>query len=290
MFWVDKQPVYPSRFPDGECNLSRFERLSPWASSGSERISLEPRQGYPTATTLTMKWESDADLITLMLLRRRYPNLTNLNILFLPYSREDRDAAGQSGCSLRYIGEFIQSLGFKSITITDPHSDLSLAYLGETAKSHYPFSPFAIMDELGETQESVVILFPDAGAQKRYGKIWGDFDQMVGFKNRDFHTGKITSYELAGGSKATGKTVLIVDDLCSYGGTFMAAGNALTEFDPKKVVLLVTHCEDSITKGHVFDIDSPIGHVITTDSLLTAYGPGQHQLPYSRLTVIELPK
>lgn len=268
MIWVNGQPLEVKRFPDGEVNA----------------IGTNPVRETGT-NTITFKWESDGDLVTLMLLKKKYNWLTNLSILFLPYSREDRDENGGSDCSLRYIGEFIQSLGFERITVMDPHSDLTLAYLGIKARATYPQMEFSVAIQ---GIEDPIILFPDAGAQKRYGKMWGAFDSIVGFKTRDFQTGKITGYDIAGSKLTNLRNVIIVDDLCSYGGTFMAAARALSECcDPMSITLLVTHCEYSIFKGGIFKPDTPINHVITTDSIITA---GSAPVGPSALTVIELPK
>lgn len=271
MIWINGQVLEIKRFPDGEVNIAGTNPLN--------------CVGVSSGMTLTWKWESDSDLITLLLLKKRYPFLNTLNILFLPYSREDRDAEGGSNCSLRYIGEFVQSLGFGHINVVDPHSDLTLAYLGIKAHSSYPVVEFT---QAIQGIEKPIIMFPDAGAQKRYGKLWGSFEHIVGHKTRDFYTGKITGYEVAGGEMVNLRNIVIVDDLCSYGGTFMAAGNELREhFDPRSITLLVTHCEYSIFKGSIFEPETPINRVITTDSIITEesspVGP-------SALTVIELPK
>lgn len=270
MFWIKGQRVIEKTFPDGEKNIWGFE-----VEGGRYSMTESP--------TLVWRWNSDADLITLMLLKKCYPNFKYLTIQFLPYGREDRDGQGGSNCSLRYIGEFIQTLGFDQITVYDPHSDLTLAYLGTKAKALYPnrlIRPFLRLSSLGEPvvgADDTIAMFPDAGAQKRYGKLWGMFPQIVGNKTRDFKTGKITGYSISGGELARGKRVVIVDDLCAYGGTFMAAGDALRPFGPAKVVLVVTHCEDSIFQGKLFSADSPIDQIITTDSLVSS-DPGDHHL------------
>jgi ribose-phosphate pyrophosphokinase len=272
MFWVyGGRRIIEKTFPDGEKNILGFQ-------VESTVNDFEMTQ----SSQLTWKWESDADFITLMLLKRFYPNFRNLRILFLPYSREDRGPEGSSCCSLRYIGEFIQQLGFESIQVFDPHSDLTLAYLGTKAFSTYPIE---LLRAAGGIEDPIV-MFPDAGAAKRYGKLWGEFPQIVGNKVRDFKTGKITGYSVEC-SSVNLRNVIIVDDLCSYGGTFMAAGKALREHcDPHSITLIVTHCERSIFKGDIFKQGSPINHVLTTDSLLDA----EEAEGMEDLTVIELSK
>lgn len=229
---------------------------------------------------VTLRWESDEDLIHLMLFKKYYPKHEHLTIMYMPYARMDRDSNGGSSCSLRWIAEFIKGLGWKDIAVIDPHSDLTLAYLGEQSRSIYPFTALPGNYDL--------IMFPDAGAQKRYGSmpLFKSHQQIVGNKVRDFQTGKITGYSLNAGDKAlSNKKILIVDDLCSYGGTFMQAGEALKAIGAASVDLMVSHCEYSIFDGKIFKEGSPINHVYTTDSLL----PTKEHWPINSDRLFQLP-
>lgn len=210
-----------------------------------------------------LRWESDKDLISLLLLKSvlNFKDLY-LTIQYMPYSRMDRGENG-SRCSLRYIGEFVKALGFKWIQVIDPHSDLTLAYLGENTSAIYPFQetfrePF---------EQTDIVLFPDAGAAKRYSDVWKGV-QLVANKKRDFATGKILGYNIENSSLVAGKHITIVDDLCSKGTTFLYAGKALKEAGAKVVDLVVTHCEDSIHSGELLKPGSPINLIYTTNSLL----------------------
>lgn len=228
---------------------------------------------------LVFKWVNDISLVELMFvtkqLKHKYPNMSLiLKILYMPYSRMDRDIDGTSNCSLRYIGEFIQSLGFDDITVVDPHSDLTLAYLGTNSKYYYPFTNQYFKDA-SISPETYIVMFPDAGAQKRYGsmELFKQYQQIVGFKERDFKTGNITSFKLVGSLLDTEYKILIVDDLCSKGTTFLFAANALKEYGFKDISLLVTHCEDTIFNGELLRDSSPINTIYTTNTLLTKNHP-----------------
>ena len=293
MFFTHGEVITETTFPDGTKNISGFKLgKKPLIS-----VFFPPDQ---MMSNLLWKWESDEDLITLMLLKKCYPGFQYLTILYLPYGREDRDISGGSKCSLRYICEFIKGLNFRSIEVVDPHSDLTLAYLGENAFGSYPKEhilsalgklslPLSLETKLAGHGKSpvhnYVVMFPDAGAQKRYGKIWSEFPQIVGVKNRDFATGKITSYSVINGELAKGKEVIIIDDICSYGGTFMAAAQTLKAFHPKRIILAVTHCENSILKGDLLKPHSPVDHVIITDSLFSDLA---YLYPQIQMTIIPL--
>ncbi len=257
MFFTDYGQILESSFPCGEKNVNDFKVMG---------------HSLLAASNIKWKWESDSELITLMLIKKLYPNILTLTIFYLPYGRADRNEKGGSSCSLRYVGDFIQSLGFEKITVLDPHSDLSIAYLGESACSYYPKSELLTGLGVNYTPKNSVVMFPDSGAQKRYGKAWYGYLHVLGSKTRDFRDGKLTGYSIADGVPAEGKHVIIVDDICSYGGTFILASNAIRKFNPLSVALVVTHCEDSIFNGDVLKAGSPIDLVVTTNSLITKEG------------------
>jgi ribose-phosphate pyrophosphokinase len=256
-------PLIISTFPNGELNMAKIEEQA------LEHIK-NPNRPYSHIGIITFKYETDADLMTLYFLSQLpviKSFVNTLDIAYMPYSRMDRGGYSSSDCTLRYVAQMIQSMNFKNITVCDPHSDLTLAYLGTNATAYYPFD-----GRIGDTasHSKVIIMFPDAGAQKRYAgmECFKPYKQIVGNKVRDFKTGKIVSYEVPEGALVKGKSVSIIDDLCSYGGTFKLAGDALRKFNPNFISLMVSHCEKSIFKGVLFNKDSPLDKIITTNSII----------------------
>lgn len=78
--------------------------------------------------------------------------------------------------------------------------------------------------------------------------------------------------ELVGADKVAGSTVLIVDDICSRGGTFTHTAKALKDAGADEIYLYVTHCENTIRDGSVLT-DGLITHVFTSDSIFR----GEHE-------------
>ncbi|QGQ95640.1 ribose-phosphate pyrophosphokinase [Paenibacillus psychroresistens] len=218
---------------------------------------------------VAFKYENDSDLIKLMFIKN-YLDDRNLKaaliIYYMPYSRMDR-VEGSSVFTLKYVANFINSLSFEKVTLIEPHSDVSLALINKsTAK--YPSIELLIrvIAETGFNIEQDYLFFPDAGAQKRYSKVKG-YKQLVGFKVRDFQTGEIKKLDIVGHVDHKNFKVIIVDDLCSYGGTFMMSAEKLKEAGADKVYLLVGHCEKSIYKGKILETDL-IDQVFTTNTML----------------------
>lgn len=88
-----------------------------------------------------------------------------------------------------------------------------------------------------EKMENIAIAFPDAGAQKRFGKALSEYEQIVCDKVRDGDKRIIRVSE----GDPTGKHVVIVDDLVQTGGTLVHARNALFDKGAKEVSAFVTH-------------------------------------------------
>ena len=94
-----------------------------------------------------------------------------------------------------------------------------------------------------------------------------------GLKRRDWETGKIEGLDVAGNvGDIAGKDILIVDDICSRGGTFYFAAKKLKELGANNVYLYVSHCENTILNGEVLNGDL-VKRVYTTDSIFTKSHP-----------------
>ena len=95
-------------------------------------------------------------------------------------------------------------------------------------------------------------------------------------KTRDFATGRITDMKAHIHKQTTtpdsDAPLIIIDDLCSYGGTFIRAIDAVKELDnvtSNDAWLIVTHAEQAIDQGSVM---TTFNKVFCTDSIATPNG------------------
>ena len=68
------------------------------------------------------------------------------------------------------------------------------------------------------------------------------------------------------------RRILIVDDICSAGGTFKFSAIKLKELGASDVSLYVSHCEDNIQNGDLLKTDL-VSKIYTTDSILHIKNP-----------------
>lgn len=223
---------------------------------------------YENENTITFKYTSDEDLIELFILTKHIKSKTNCNlklkITYMPYSRMDR-VEGDSVFTLKYISEFINNLDYDSVEILEPHSNVTPALINNSISYYIDQNTIEeVFKDLKMNIDFDYIMFPDNGATSRY-KHLNFKNVLIGHKHRDFESGEIIDLNIIG-ERHSSKKVLILDDLSSYGGTFIRASNKLKEMGFEEINLYVTHAENSIFKGDLFN---HINKLITTDSLIT---------------------
>ena len=191
-------------------------------------------------------FEDNGDFIKLFTLKNyldEQDTRSRLTIGYMPYSRMDRQNDSYA-FSLKYACKMINDMGFYKVIVREPHSDVTPALLDRCTVYDWCMEK---VEELFSEYYDGTFFFPDAGAQKRY-----ETDKLyaVGYKKRDFATGEIIEFSIQGD---VGETVMIVDDLCSRGGTFVHSAIELKKKGAKVVNLLVAHCEKNVFTGELFD-------------------------------------
>ena len=218
---------------------------------------------------MSIEWyyENDAELFALICVKRhideKYPGcFCELRMPYLAHARMDRAKSDEDVFTLKYFCEVINSLKFDIVWVRDAHSNVSLALLENVCEEN--IVPYIY--EAFKKSNSQALFFPDEGAMKRYS---GGFQMpyAFGMKKRDWETGQILGLDIINADVVKDKNVLIVDDICSKGGTFFHAAKALKAAGAKSVSLYVTHCEKTIVTGELAASDDLVDHVYTTKSI-----------------------
>ena len=223
--------------------------------------------------TIIMKFESNEDIVNLMFIKKHLDEQgteSELIIPYLPYSRMDR-TEGKKLFTLKYFAQLINSLNFTKVITYEAHSNVSLALIDRLVNIDKTVNLLVdyILNNIHNKGKRFAIFLPDEGAYKRYSKkIDGISDIiLVGQKTRDFTTGRINDLKIIG-ELPKHSNVIIIDDLCSRGGTFMLSAEKLKEIGAGNIDLIVTHCEKTILDGDI-PKSNLINKVITTDSIIS---------------------
>lgn len=267
MILVNREPISFTQFPDGTTSF---------------------RYDTGDACWFRIEWRYDGDhecmLLWYLVHHIRANKRQNIDIeLILPYipnARMDRVKSGDEVFTLKWFAEFINSLNFSKVVVLDPHSNVATALINRICVmepgDNIRLAIKCVQADTGN--DDVLMCYPDEGAAKRYSDLMGR-EYVFGIKHRDWRTGEIEGLELANRDKVAGRNVLIVDDICSRGGTFTHTAAALKEAGAKEIFLYVSHCENTIFKGSVLT-DGQITRVFTTNSIYR----GEHE----KITVLEL--
>ena len=240
-----------------------------------------------------MIYKNDLDLIRIALMKDAIQEIIgsntkySLNMPYHPYARQDRVCAQGDAFSLRVAVNMIRSLNFDKILVKDPHSNV-LAGMYPAGVLEIKSQDIVLMNLIrwnlskSENPKSLVLIAPDEGAFKKTESLLDKFDysaftdvSMVRcFKKRDPKTGKILSVECLDEIPNNPVTVVVTDDICDGGGTFIALiENIKHKFSKgSKFYLCVTH--GIFSKG--VDVLKEAGY----DAVFAANDMTKYEQPY----------
>ena len=193
----------------------------------------------------------------------------HLYMPYIPNARQDRVKTSEDVFTLKYFAGVINSLGFKSVRVLDPHSSVSEAFIDNIIIEKPTKLIEDVIEKITKIEgEAPSMFYPDEGAGKRYSGMI-PLPYASGIKKRDWATGQIKGLDVAGDvDNIEGKNILIVDDICSKGGTFYFSAKKLKELGAKNIYLHITHCENTIFEGDILT-SGLITKIYTTNSILT---------------------
>jgi ribose-phosphate pyrophosphokinase len=254
MIFLNDERVEVKKFPNGESLIN------------SENFKFKSNENE-----IKVKFENDEDITHLIFLKGHLDELKikcNLILPYMPYSRMDR-TEGMTVFTLKYLCRLINNLNFESVSIYEPHSDVSTGLL-DRVKVVDMSKTLAqeLLEEVNNGKDDIYLVYPDAGAAKRYGKEIGYGKVLTANKDRDFKTGFIKNLQINGNVESERFKAIIVDDLCSRGGTFMLTASKLREMGATEIYLVVTHCENTIFEGDLLSSDL-ITKIYTTNSIIS---------------------
>lgn len=180
-----------------------------------------------------------------------------LYMSYLPYGRQDKGISNESTFALQTFARLLNNLYFECITILDPHSEEALRQIHWA----YAIYPEKRMREVLARTGATRVAYPDGGATRKYFNLYPDLIFIHGEKTREQSTGQIIDYSVIGNAK--GEKVLIVDDICDGGATFVLLAHALYDAGAKEVNLFVSH--GIFSRGLKPLFDAGIKGVFTAD-------------------------
>lgn len=167
-------------------------------------------------------------------------NKVKLYMPYLPYARQDKNTTNESTFALdTFLSVLCGRQRFSEIKVIDAHS----THKFNAYSAAYGLKNEIPNDRIKEVIEEVkpnLICFPDAGASNRDYNTQG----VTSFnleKKRNPATGEIEGLKTELPLDLAGLKILIIDDLCDAGGTFIQAAKLLYNMGASEVYLYTTH-------------------------------------------------
>ena len=168
-----------------------------------------------------------------------------LSINYLPYARQDRKTSDDEPFSLKTMCRLINSCNFKVVVLNDPHSDVATALINNVVvRSRVELFALNSLGYLfkGGKGCNPILISPDAGAIKKNNDVatYYGIEHVNATKVRNTKTGAITATEVHTNINLEGSDLVIVDDICDGGRTFIELAKVLKTYRPKSISLVIT--------------------------------------------------
>jgi ribose-phosphate pyrophosphokinase len=253
------------KYPAGEMQVRLTEETANQVAEATELIVVARITSLEQVIELCLL--SDA-------IRSTAPDKARLILIlpYLPFARADRRFTHGDCFGLHVFAKLLSTTDAQLVTL-DVHSAAAQQELSRLVN----VSPLPLISEAVATfarkhrASRIAVLFPDEGARKRYqlpNKLDGiSIDVLHCSKKRDAATGKLNAFAVPALSEFPNESgqlcpVIIVDDICDGGGTFVGIADELKDYG-LTLALYVTH--GIFAKG--FDhLQKRFSSIYTTDS------------------------
>lgn len=216
------------RFPDGEIQISLGE------FSHKEDIKVICRITNAEELFLVAQVFDILD---------RHEVVYDVFIGYLMGMRMDRVMDFNRPFTLKVVTDILKNNKARFISVVEPHSERTNDLL-ETNLEPLLLGTLPFYKELSNYQ----VIFPDAGAKDRYqsSALYGE-NPIFCSKVRDVETGQILGIQVDNPEALSGKPLIIIDDLCDGGGTFLGIAQAIREIKPDAdISIKVTHAVNGV--------------------------------------------
>lgn len=222
-----------SNFPDGQQNI---------------KLVVEPGASMENSGAwIVSRFNSFKDLELIICITKDLRKLGCKSIkLHIPYilgARSDRKfEEGGNSYLVDVVAPILNAQGFDEVACFDPHSDVAAACINNLTIT----KQFGLFWYSNIKRNSFILVSPDAGAAK---KIY-DFAKAIDYtgpivearKHRDVITGNITHTTVPlDGVDVGDKDILIVDDICDGGHTFIEMAKEIRKTHKNPIKLMVSH-------------------------------------------------
>ena len=161
-------------------------------------------------------------------------------IPYFGYARQDRrPRSARVPISAKVVASMISSVGIDRVLTVDLHADQIQGFFDIPVDNVYG-SPILLDDIIDQQYDDVIVVSPDVGGVVRARAVAKQLDcDLAIIDKRRERANEAQVMNLIG--DVTGRTCILVDDMCDTAGTLCKAAKALKDKGAERVVSYVTH-------------------------------------------------
>lgn len=215
------------RFADGEINVQINETVR-----GHNVFVIQPTSNPVNDHLMELLIMCDA-------LKRASAKTINLVIPYYGYSRQDRKSRSRQPISAKLVADLLQTAGADRVIFMDIHAAQIQGFFNIPVDNFLGL-PILANYLLDKKIENAVVVSPDHGGTTRAREMAKVLDTTIAIiDKRRPEPNKAEVMNIIG--NITGKTCIIIDDMCDTCGTLAAGAQALMNAGAEKVYAMCTH-------------------------------------------------
>jgi ribose-phosphate pyrophosphokinase len=218
------------RFNDGEIFVEVFENVR-----GEDMFIIQPTSNPANDNLMELLIMADA-------LRRSSARRVTAVLPYFGYARQDRRTKARTPITAKLVANMMVGTGIERILTMDLHAAQIQGFFDIPVDNLYASPVFAldIKDAFKDQMEDLLIISPDVGGVARARELAKRLNAPLAIvdKRRE-KAGEVSEMTVIG--DVSGKTCLIVDDICDTAGTLCKAAEVLLENGAKEVHAYISH-------------------------------------------------
>ena len=243
------------RFHDQEIFVEVFENVR-----GEDMFIIQSTSNPANDHVMELLVISDA-------LRRSSAARITAVIPYFGYARQDRRTKARTPISAKLVANLIASAGIERVLTMDLHAAQIQGFFDIPVDNLYASPIFAldILHHFKGRMDDVMVVSPDVGGVARARELAQRLGAPLGIvdKRRD-RANEVSEMTVIG--DVSGRTVIVVDDICDTAGTLCKAAEVLVEAGATEVHAYITH---GVLSGPAIDriTASLLKSLVVTDSI-----------------------
>ena len=218
------------RFNDGEIFVEVYENVR-----GEDMFIIQSTSNPANDNLMELVIMSDA-------LRRSSASRITAVIPYFGYARQDRRTKARTPISAKLVANMLVGAGIERVLTMDLHAAQIQGFFDIPVDNLYASPVFAldIVNEFRGRMKDLMVVSPDVGGVARARELAKRINSPLAIvdKRRE-KAGEVAEMTVIG--DVSGKTCLIVDDICDTAGTLCKAAEVLMENGAKDVHSYITH-------------------------------------------------